>query len=261
MTSAALGVVASGVDVGWYPSQISGVVAWLRAADMDVSRDDGGTVSSWVDRISALNFAQNFTSQRPFFYVSTAAHLINSQPCVHFDGSNDFVRYAGTLTTGIAGHIFVVMKAHSFTSTPSIVTSADEASTTRLLLAKLDVSGVAQATQQDTGTADQIRATTTTLVAETPYLVEWASSGTVYDLRVNNTVQAKSVISGVDNGDWFGDTSARDNVVIGALKRTTETNFFDGDIAEVVIVDGAISAGDRTLFNTYITARYGLTLA
>lgn len=242
----------------WSPARLANLGAWLVASD--VAQADASAAATWTGRVGNA-FAQATGSKQPLYYSSTSAHLINGRPCLHFDGVDDLLVFVGTLTTSLLGHIFVVMQAHSFTSSPGIVSSADEAGTQKFTMAQILNTAFMRVTQRNADSVDQVNATTTTLVADTDYLLEWASSGTVYDLRVNNTVQAKSVSLGADNGDWFGDTADRDNFVIGALKRTTEVNQFNGDIAEIIVLNAAIPAADRTSLNAYITENYGITLA
>lgn len=240
----------------WDPDDISGLVArWLAS---DIAQADGSAVASWVDRIGSFDAAQATGSKQPLYYSAGATHPINSQPVVHLDGS-DILVYAGTISTATSGHVFAVMRDHAGTAA-ALLSTADEASTSRHLYFGTATSDVMRIVQRNADTEDVINGSTARAL-NTPYLAEWSSTGTAYGMRNNNTVQTLTVAAGADNGDWFGDTSARDNVTIGGLKNTGESLFIQADVAELIVVDGAISAGDRTNLNSYITTTYGLTLA
>lgn len=242
----------------WSPDRLSNL--GLRLVASDLAQADASATSSWTDRVAASAFTQATGAQQPLYYTSTSTHLIGGRPCVHFDGVNDLLRYTGDLTSALLGHVFIIAKPHAVAADVGLLTTADEAGTQRFLLAMATATSKVRAQQRNADTLDQVNGDTT-LVADTNYLLEWASDGSAYSMRVNNTVQGKTVVSGADLGDWFGDTTLRDNVVVGALKRTTESNFFSGDIAEIIGLTDAISATDRISLNAYITSTYALTLA
>lgn len=256
---------AFGTSSTWDPGDLAGIAIWLRADD--IGQADASAVASWVDRIGSYDFAQSAAGQKPTFYTSTSARLINGQPTVSFDGTDDLLRYAGIVGTPTSGHVIVVCQitVPAVAAATSLFSSADESTTLYYWSQSLyrpTSDTLITVQQKNNDTQDLIDGTTTALTTGTDYVLEAASSGTAYTLRVNGTSQTKNAVSGADTGDWFGDTPNRDSLVVGALKRSSEVQFVAADIAEVIVVnDSTISAGDRSSLNSYLTSRYGITMA
>ena len=250
----------------WDPSDFTGVAAWLRADDL-IAQADASVTSSWVDRIIGADFAQATGAKQPLFYKTTAARLIGGRPTVSFDGVDDLLRYAGTLGSPTSGHILVVCQINTLPAIAGgnamIISSADESTNTRqaeVVLSRPVSDTLLMWLQRDNDTGDLLRGNTV-LTTGTDYVLEALSSGTSTNLRVNGVAQTITVVGGVNNGDWTGDTTGRDSTIVGARKNNIETAWFAGDIAEVIwINDATISAGERTNFNAYILDLYGIAL-
>jgi hypothetical protein len=253
------GIVASGVHLSayWGPELIIDAAAvWI--AD-DIALADGASVSSWVDRIGGYDLAQATGAKQPTYRTTGIA----GHPAVDFDQSDDMLVYtaASAVTTATSGHVFLVLRAVGVSGATRYVWSrADNQSTLvdRIVGAYNDL-GFYFAQWASFPTIDEVQATTTPPVNGDDYLVEWASTGTAYDMRVNGTVQTLNIQQGSNNGDWFGDTPGRDHFVLGGLKHSGETGHTGADVAALIVVDGAISSDDRD--NLYAWAeRYGLSL-
>lgn len=249
----------------WTPANLSGIAAWLRADDLD-GQADASAVSAWADRVAAYSFAQGTGTMQPTFYKTTTAKKIGGQSAVWFDGG-DYLRYAGIIGSPTSGYVIAVCRMDALPAGNSVIVgSADEGSTVRqcetLVRTSAGVTNVRNI-QEDNGGVD-ILTGNTALAISTDYVWEWASSGTAYAFRVNNVDQTLTVNSGANNGDWFGDTTLRDNVSLGA-RRNSGTSagslHYAGGVAEVIIVnDASITAGERTSLNSYLNGRYGITL-
>lgn len=235
------------------PENIVGAVeVWV--AD-DLALADADPVSSWTGRIAGSSLAQS-GGKRPVYDLDG----IGGQPSVNFDGTDDVLRYAGTLTTGLSGHVFIVAYAAISAIRVAWATS-DEASGAHFLLGayQANPSGTVWFDNYEGG--EDFLTAVPTLGVTTPMLLEWASTGTAYEFRENNSVRALTVGAGADSGDWFGDFTARDNFTVGAWKQTAEYFFWNGRIAAVIVVDGTISADDRAALNAGGAGKYGITLA
>ena len=114
-----------------------------------------------------------------------------------------------------------------------IFSSCDEASAVRRFVFRVTSGNLLEIYQEDNDVADQIRGSTT-INADEWYRVVVTSTGTAYALYVNGQAETLAIISGANNGDWLGDTSARDNVMIAALEDLGgATEFFEGQIKDV----------------------------
>lgn len=249
---------SSGGGSSFNPKDITGCVAcWV--ADDCSSVGDGAAVSSWVDRKNNLNLAQATGTKQPLYRASG----IGTAPAIDFDGTDDLLVYAAAnaVSTAQSGHIFAVIRGDATTAAreDAIACTSDEASTSRLVGVSREANKLYG--RQANGSGFDAVFGGTTLGATTSYLIEFGSSGTVFSMRVNGTAETLGVSVGSDSGDWFGDSTARDNFTVGGKKTTSESAWFDGRIAFVLVVDGTIASGDRTSLHAWVAAKYGLTLA
>jgi hypothetical protein len=238
----------------WWATDLVGAVA----DGAEVGDTSGG--KNWIDRVSSLSLSQTVGTTYPLFDVDG----IGGKPCVDFDGSNDRLRYAvaSPVSTTTAGCIVVVLRCDDdpVASTQYVVSTSDDASSTRLLGLGYTPNASANRTvvvQNNGGTSDTVRGDTS--LGATARVIELSSSGSAYTMRVDNVSQSLTVSSGSNAGDWFGDTSSRDNFTVGCLDRSTGVEgFFDGAIAFVLVADAELSAGDRTDLYDWINAYYGI---
>lgn len=68
------------------------------------------------------------------------------------------------------------------------------------------------------------------------------SDGSKYQVYLDGVNQTLTFSSGSNTGDWFSDTSNRDNFVVGILKRTSATNSWNGTIDDVMLFDIALNS-------------------
>lgn len=252
----ALIVESSGPAPPLVPPTITSQRACWWATDLALANND--PVSSWVDRVNSFAATQTLTA-RPTYLASG----IGGRPSVDFESaSSQYLRYAAAnaASTAAQGVIVVVVQYETLAS-GDIWSSSDEAVTTRFIHhtpvgAGQDHLGISQ---RNSDTSDILRGDTA-LSTGVPYILEWASSGTAYSLRVNNVSQTLTIDSGANNGDWFGDTVNRDNFVLGGWLRTTLVNTFDGMEAFVLIADAELSAGDRTALYAFLSEYYGIVI-
>lgn len=234
------------------PEGIAGVAEVWVADDLALS--DGGAVSSWVGRVAARDLAQASSGKRPTYDLDG----VGGEPSVNFDGSDDLLAYAGTLSTATSGHVFVVGQQNAATEMACWSTS-DLDTGQHHIWAPYDSAGMGILCTEGAST-DYVTASVTAS-ANTPALIEWASDGSDYALRENNTVKSLTVAAGSNSGNWFGDVTLRDVFTLGAFNFVVETRRWNGRIAAVIVVDGAISGGDRTSLDGWVADKYGITLA
>lgn len=220
----------------------------------DLALADTDPVASWVGRINGVTVAQGTSGNRPAFDIDG----VGGCPSVAFDGTTDFLRHVGTLSTSLSGCVIAVISGAA-ASAQEVWASGDEASTTRYVEGQLSSTPRAVISQRNNDTNDVVTATTTT-ISSAAHIVEWASSGTAYSLRVDNAVQSLTVSGGSNTGDWFGDTSARDNFTIGALVRTTTILYFGGRVAYLGVFDAPLADGDRGDLYAWLGAHYGIAV-
>jgi len=230
------------------------ITAWLAGAN--------AFVKVWFDQSgNAYNFSQATSANQPQLILSN----INSKPGPRFNGTSQHLKTATLVSSALAGTAFAVVRMTSaLKDNESVLSSYDEASATRFVNLKAltaTVAPVIQYAQNNNGTVDDLRGDTS-LSAATPYVMTWQSSGTLISMRVNATGQTIAVQTGGNNGDWYGDTSARDNFIVGARQSSAGVGLYmKGDIPEVLLWDTALSAGNVTTIEESEADYFGVFLA
>lgn len=233
----------------------TGLILQLDASQL-TGGTDGGAVSTWNDVSGAGNdFTQATGSKQPTFRTNQ----INRLPAVSFDGGD--LLTAANFDSSAEGTLAIVTRMETNLSIDAyLFSSSDEASTNRFLGLRANSSEQFAVSQNDAGTVDAIRSTSSILTAGFVIVTLW-SDGASYAIYKNGTAESLTVISGTNSGDWFGDTSARDNFTLGGLKRTTESNFWTGEVAEALLYSAGLSAANLSTVHTYLGSKYGISLA
>lgn len=244
------------------PSSIPGGLLWLKAAAHSLNDDD--PVSTGVDSFGLGDVTQTLT-KRPLFKTN----IVNGKPVFRFDGSNDLLVGAVARFTGHEGTVFAVASTTSIAASErDLFSTADEASSGSYVMCSRN--GAKMRMQQsdvgDSNPDDHVEGPAN-LAINTFYLMEWVSDGGeqgsgVWRMYLNGTLQTLTLTGHANSGDWFSDTTARDNIAIGALKfNSTEGRFWAGDLAELIVYDHALPDEYRNLIGGYVQTEYGLTIA
>ena len=196
----------------------------------------GDPVAQWTsDDAGARAFIQSTAAKRPTY--NTAG--INSKATVDFDGVDDVLSIASAFLTGLSGHVFMVYRLDGVpNSYQIIIASADEGSATRYIsfygrgnTANPNI----HYAQSNNDTADLLKGNTTVSNA-TNYLSDFSSNSTAVAARLNNVSQTLSVVTGANNGDWWDDSTAKDNVSIGAsMIAGSAAEFLTGKIRRILV--------------------------
>jgi hypothetical protein len=225
------------------------VAFWL--AD-DIAQGDGTAVSSWVARVGGYNATQGDGSKQPTYRTAGPA----SQPAVDYV-SGDSLAYAAAnaISTASAGHVFAVAMVDDTSVNAFIWSSSDEVSGTRFLYGMNALSARLRVGQRNND-VQGVFTSTLTVPEAVPCLLEWSSLDAIYQLAVDNTSD------NVGNGDWFGDTSDRDNFTLGGIKTGTfEEQLTDVSISMLLVVDDPITTDERTALNAWVSGKYSIALA
>jgi hypothetical protein len=249
------------------PGAVAGLVLWLDA-NKGVTQI-GGAVSGWADQTSNHNDASQHTATlQPTF----AASAIHSLPALHFNtdavgmgntGTGDALSISDAPSLQWGTGDFYVVVVGDFDNT---FADGDETGT-GLLFAKLDsapgpvltaniLGEITQTNQVGLGcltsaTAGDWVITNTPYNTGTPHAFAMQRTGAVLDLRVDGVSLGTSVSTDEDV------SSAGTPVQIGA-GTTGQLARLDGDIAEILAVEGTLSVSNRTAIESYLTTKYGL---
>jgi len=139
--------------------------------------------------------------------------------------------------TGSIGSIVAKIKLNTI-GVYSVFASCDVASNVRYLNLHINASGNVEVQQNNDGTENLITGTTI-LSVDTEYTIALISTGTAYEIYIDGVDEGTlTVTAGANNGDWFTETTARDNITIGAMHILVGyTDDMDGNIYSVRVFD------------------------
>lgn len=213
----------------WTPLSVAGCVGWWKA-DAIVGLNDGDYVASWVDSSTAGNTAtqSGADSLKPTYQTNE----LNALPVVRFDGG-DFLNI-----TAISGAdpwtVFSIQKRTS-SKMAGICSSAgntystfqDGGSPTNCYISN----------RSEYGSASNVDSQNTWYSYTSQSI-----SGVIY-LRQNGISKTTSHVASVNtnNFNYIGRASA---------------GYGTGDIAELLVYNTAVSAGDILLIEAYLKAKY-----
>lgn len=221
----------------WDPTQIAGLQVWLDASQI-VGLNDGDAVAQWDDESgNGLHAYQSVAERKPVYKTN----IVDGKPVVRFNGTTAVLNVwnAGIgLTEATA---FIVLKADN---DPAIDSQHSG-------LWAWTNSGNASAYPTDGGVLqDNFASATRHDVDPTPSLAAWrvysvrASSEWTNWLDGNQLLSTAHTFSIPDSGEIGG--------------RFTYGNHFDGDIAEFLLFESALSEADRQDVEGYLADKYGL---
>ena len=220
--------------------------------------NDGDVVASFLDSVAWHDFAQSDNGKRPL--LKKGANGINGHNVVLFDGIDDLLVYAGSLSAATAGTVFIVYRftAAMAGGTQEILGSADVASANYYWAIRISKSGALpffEFLQKNNDTDDTVRGSTSQ-VAGTTDIGCWRSTGTEYLASINGSTETLTVITGGNTGDWLGDTPNRDNITLGALKFISEAERFKGAVARVLMFSENLSEANLSAVTKYLNQLY-----
>jgi hypothetical protein len=231
------------------PSDISGLTLWLDADDAGTITDAGaGAVSQWTDKsTNAYALAQGTAGNRP----TTGTRTQNSLNVIDFDGSADHLLLTNApinnSSTG-AWTVFAVVLADSVTGVHSAVDGDGPGTRVGQYLrtngtAAESIGFVAANAKNDGAGA--------TLSTATAYLLRSVNDGSsTIEMFVDGSGNGTTALSGSQN------YSATCSLFIGQIQGAASR--WDGWIAEVIDYDTALSGGDISDVETYLTSKWGL---
>jgi len=253
------------------PSSIAGLQLWLDASDATTLFDatsggslvaaDGG-VARWEDKSgNARHATQGTSANRP----ARKTAIQNGYDVLRADGISDFMQ-TPAFSSNLVRSVFVV----------AISRETPQADTYAVLLGQVDnLLGETDAdpwligtTDAGTGSQfDRLRGlirnaanndfiqnfVNTAFATGTPFLASYLNSGTgVFRFGTSFVTFPTAGLHATFTKDLTIFSQANDDA-------TGSTNFWKGDIAEIIIYNSALSDADRTSVENYLAAKWGIT--
>jgi hypothetical protein len=214
---------------------VPGLIGWWDASDAASITSSGGAVSQWNDKSgNGFHVVQATAGNKP----TTGTRTINSLNVLDFDGGDVLAKSSSFY--GSANGIYVVLEPDTVSGTDLIVHSG--------------AAGVADWSFFLNGGVPSFfggsgSVTSGTLSTGVPVLLAFRLGSLGGFARIRN--------NGTYGGGAVPGTPGYANLEIGA--DNSPTNFFDGKIAEVILVGSIVGGGHDSDIRSYLAAKWGVT--
>ncbi|MBM4253141.1 MAG: LamG domain-containing protein [Deltaproteobacteria bacterium] len=237
------------------PQSISSLRLWLKAETL-TGTADGTAIWTWKDQSgNGFDLSQSTAANRPTFKMGQ----INGRPAVRFNGSTNYmqVAFTGSITSKT---MFVVAKLGTLTPSGAAyggaavtVQSADGYTFDAIVYNEYTVKRWMNGSDGFTRTPSMVSPTDETSIG--PHIVTIRSTTSDYALyRNGQLLQSTTTYSPptITNGTF--NLSAR-HIINGT---PVSNGYFNGDIAEVIVYDRALTEVERQRVEAYLRTKYGL---
>ena len=233
------------------PSDLSGTVAWYDSAELGTLWQDNGrtspvtadaqVVGAWDSRVGSFPLLQATAGNRPTYKVN----IQNGKPILRFDGG-DRVIDSSFADFGDSYHVFIVGMYSSSGSADDSQAMLEVSTGTFNTGFKMYHTTVIATLSRDAGAN---RANSDVDARDSTYILqELSADGSSCSLHKNG-VQVDSTTYTSPNPNTLSE------IRVGEGNLSTR---LIGDIAEIVLIDGAITAGERTQMNNYLNDKWSL---
>jgi PKD repeat protein len=230
------------------PDQLPNLVVWLRADS--VEKDGSNKVSSWPNKIGVNPFNQTDLNKQPTW----VDNVWNGKPVIRFDGSNDVLNAGNSYNIGTNSRtIFIVARSNVNTNYGLYAKSIDNNVPYRFAL--LGINGPTLLYYHDSQPVANYLYSTSIPVG----FNIWSSvmDRTSQQLKsYKNGTLAGPTISGIDA---TGNFTSPYRFLVGAYNDGADQGeqfYLNGDIAEMIVFDRALSDSERSQMERYLQVRY-----
>ena len=206
-------------------------VLWLDASDTSTITEVGGAVSQWDDKSGNGNdVAQGTAAAQP----TSGTRTLNGLNVIDFDGS-DYFKTAASVNIAQPSTIFLVLDVDS-TASPFFF---DSHSATPRFIAGISTDFFFNAGTSIFGSA--------------------GSTGSKLFRYTFDGASSSMFIDGVSDATGDAGSNSLGLITVGA-RYTEAANFTNGAFAEVIIVDGTLTADEIADTEQYLADKWGITL-
>jgi hypothetical protein len=250
-------MAAGSGTAAWTPLSLGGeLLVWWDFTDSSIMTLTGSTIDEVNDKSTTGSDAQLNKVGAP----QLATNVINGLPVARFDGVDDAFEADGTggtleLYNNTTIEIWAVVKSDE-SGTGTIISEGNNTSGAQVYRLYDDdtandyVFQYTNSSNVDRFVNTQNRTTNDwDLIIATDFGSATGTSVEVVDLDIGTTGAYTR-----DGGSWG-------QVAVGKSWRSSSTLFFDGDIADIYIMNSALSAPNRALMAAYLNTKYGKSWA
>jgi len=160
-----------------------------------------------------------------------------------FNGLTDYARIGASTLTGASGTITLWVNPTSTAAVHRFFASASEATNLYYIQLWMNAGGALGYAQRNNDTYDALYGDDTMTAGEWAF-VACTSDGSTIALYLNGSLQSLTVANGANNGDWFDDTTNRENVTIGTTLGTGLEDPWYGEIDDVRVYSETLTAAN-----------------
>ncbi len=229
----------------WSPDEV-GALLWLDASDPTTITLSGTKVTGWDNKAGgSYNSYQSDDAKRPEYQTSG----LNGENTIRFDGSDDFLRIdhnnALNMLASQDFEIFSVIKSDVAPNQAAIYAKGGVSSRDFMLY----FYNPAIKFYMDGGSMQMQAPTSVGTNANMGWARRQGNNGLLY-----NTISGSASDNGASGATNNGNVH---NVSIGAMDEGTQ-RFFDGDIAEIILIKRALTQEEREQMEGYLAHKWGL---
>jgi hypothetical protein len=226
-----LGRTGGGTVAPWSPADMTGCVLWLRA-DLGVTKDGSNLVSAWADQTSNGNdVAQPAGGSQPTW----TDNVVNGYPVITFEGAQNL--YKAVFSQAHPYTVYVVLRSRKYST--------------------MGVVGGLAASVYHSIASTNYRIASGGTVRSLAQQVSWGFR--VVSFYANYLGSSNEVVKVMDGAIGIpaqAGATGMSNIYIGSY--SNGANFLTGDIAEIIVINGAYSASDEADLYDYMVDRYNM---
>lgn len=210
----------------------------------DTPPEGGDNIKEWQDQFTSGNDATQSTGTKQPTYQTAE---INSKSIVRFDGGDDMSLPDGILSTDASYSYFAVVKSADWDASQNVILGLGN-NTQDTVLLWTDSSQTFKAYH-----ANGNRVTSSTLTDSEVYIVS-----VIHDASANTLEMWLDGSSQGSASSVPATTNQSTNSSVGSYRRSLW--FFNGDIAEMIIYEQAVTSTERGNVETYLSNKWGVTI-
>lgn len=235
------------------PPDLANLKAWWKASSLVLS--DGDPVATWTDSSgNGFDVTQGTAGFRPTYQTAE----LNGKPVVRFDGSDDVLRK--TMTGNLFAPtddatFFFVAKSSATGDSGGLVAQDEGPGPTQKWFVRLNSTEKLEWHVRENPSGDFIFSVATTAVSVGVFFA--------YALAISGATQTwhrNGIIDGSDTDATPVDfPTLTEDLTVGLSEIAGLLGFWNGDIAEIIIYNRALTAQERNQVGNYLESEYGLT--